>query len=601
MKKAYLKLITLAFVGILFSLSCSKGFLERTPKGTLDANTLANKKGVEALLIGAYAVLDGFIDGGGIFLGGWQSSGTNWVYGSICAGEAHKGSDAGDQPDVNPIETYTPTATNGYFDTKWRIVYEGITRCNSTLRIMADATDISAADRTRIEGEARFLRGHYHFEAKKMWDKVPYIDETMTDFNQPNDVDIWPMIEADLKFAYDNLPVTMNAKGRANKYAAGALYAKALMFQGKYAAAKTVLDDVYTNGKNAQGVKYKLLDKFSDNFNADTKNSTESVFAVQYSVNDGSAADNGGWGEVLNFPYTGGPGTCCGFFQPSQDLVNSYQTDAVTGLPDPDNYNNSEVKNDVGIPSDDNDPATTNDIFVPSTAFLDARLDYTVGRRGIPYLDWGPHPGYNWIRDQANGGPYSPIKNVYYKSQERVKTDINFWTSGITANNYTLIRFADVILWLAECEVEVGTLTRARDLTNEVRARAANTAGWVPSTDPPYAPYAANYKVGVYLVASPAFLTQAAARKAVRFERKLEFGMEGHRFFDLVRWGIAATEINRIIDYTGGVTNPSINNKRGYLTGANFTANKNEYFPIPQSQIDLSVSGGVAKLKQFYY
>jgi hypothetical protein len=318
MKKITFKFIALLMAGTVISLSCGKGFLEKTPKGSLDVNALANKKGVEALLVGAYAVLDGFINGGGIFLGGWQSSGTNWVYGSVVGGDAHKGSDAGDQPDVNPIETFTPTATNDYFNQKWAIVFEGINRSNSVLKVMANATDISAADVTRITGEARFLRGHYHFEAKKMWNKVPYYDETITDYNQPNDADIWPQIEADLKFAYDNLPETMNAKGRVNKWAAGAMYAKALMFQGKYAAAKAVLDLIYTSGKNAQGVKYALLAKYSDNFNADTKNSTESVFAVQYSVNDGSGADNGGWGEVLNFPYTGGPGTCCGFFQPSQ-------------------------------------------------------------------------------------------------------------------------------------------------------------------------------------------------------------------------------------------------------------------------------------------
>jgi len=587
MKKITIKFVALLIAGTVITLSCGKGFLEKTPKGTLDVNALANKKGVEALLIGAYAVLDGFIDGGGIFLGGWQSSGTNWVYGSVCGGDAHKGSDAGDQPDVNPIETFTPTATNGYFDTKWQIVYEGINRSNSVLKVMAQAADINAADKTRIEGEARFLRAHYHFEAKKMWNKVPYYDQTVTtDYNLPNDADIWPKIEADLQFAYQNLPVTMNAKGRVNKYAAGALYAKALIFQGKYAAAKTVLDDVYTNGKNAQGVKYKLLDRYSDNFNADTKNSTESVFAVQYSVNDGSAADNGGWGEVLNFPYTGGPGTCCGFFQPSQDLVNSFQVDPVTGLPNPDTYNSNEVKNDEGLQS--------TAPFVPETGTLDARLDWTVGRRGIPYLDWGKHPGYNWIRDQAYSGPYAPIKNTYYKSQERVKTDINFWTSGITANNYTLIRFADVILWLAECEIEVGSLDKARQYVNEVRARAANPAGWVLDGAVP----AANYKVGLYPVAAAQFATQAAARKAVRHERKIEFGMEGHRFFDLVRWGIAATEINKVLDYNGGVTVPTMNNKRSYLTAANFTANKNEYFPIPQSQIDLSSSGGTPVLKQ---
>ena len=588
MKKITFKFVALLMAGTVIGLSCGKDFLEKTQKGNLDVNALANKRGVEGLLVGAYSVLDGFINGGGIFLGGWQSSGTNWVYGSICGGDAHKGTDAGDQPEINPIEAFTPTATNGYFDLKWRIVYEGISRSNNVLKIMALATNIQAADQTRIEGEARFLRGHYHFEAKKMWNKVPYYDETfveLADYNIPNDVDIWPKIEEDLKFAYDNLPVTMNAKGRANKYAAGAVYAKALLFQGKYAAAKPVLDDVYTNGKNAQGVAYALLPKYSDNFNADTKNSTESVFAVQYSVNDGSAADNGGWGEVLNFPYTGGPGTCCGFFQPSQDLVNSFKTSAA-GLPDPDTYNDVIVTNDAGL--------TSLQPFTPYAGTLDARLDWTVGRRGIPYLDWGKHPGYNWVRDQAYGGPYSPIKNTYYKAQERIKTDVSFWTSGITANNYTLIRFADVILMLAECEVEVGSLEKARQLVNIVRARAANPAGFVMDGALP----AANYVVGVYPLAAPQFATQATARKAVRFERKLELGMEGHRFFDLVRWGVAATEINRILDYNGGVSHPSINNKRNYLAGANFTAGKNEYFPIPQSQIDLSGSGGTPTLKQ---
>ncbi len=144
--------------------------------------------------------------------------------------------------------------------------------------------------------------------------------------------------------------------------------------------------------------KYELLTKYADNFNAETKNSTESVFAVQYSVNDGSnGGDNGGWGEVLNFPYTGGPGTCCGFFQPSQDLLNAFQVDGASGLPDLDNYNKNEVKNDQGL--------TSSQPFTIGSEVMDARVDWTIGRRGIPYLDWGLHPGYNWIRDQAYAGP----------------------------------------------------------------------------------------------------------------------------------------------------------------------------------------------------
>ena len=573
-KYSYITLCT-ALVGVI-AWSCSKSFLERTPKGVLDENTLANKKGVEALLIGAYSVLDGFIDGGGVFLGGWQSAGSNWVYGSVAAAEAHKGSDGGDQPDINPIERLEHIPTNDYFNVKWSVLYEGVARSNSVLRVMAKATDISAADITRITAEARFLRGHYHFEAKKMYNRVPYMDETITDPKVPNDQDIWPQIEADLKFAYDNLPETMSAKGRVNKWAAGAMLAKAQLYQKKYTEARTLFDAAYTNGKNAQGVKYALLPRFHMNFNADTENSTESVFAVQYSVNDGAPdAANGGWGEVLNYPYNSGPGGCCGFHQPTQDIVNSFQVDAVTGLPDPANYNANEVTNDFGLSS--------SQPFTPSTVWLDARIDWTIGRRGIQYLDHGIHPGADWIRLQSYGGPYSPVKNVYTKNEKDKLADKSFWTSGVTANNYTLMRFADLILMLAECEVEVGSLERARQLVNEVRGRAANPAGFVVTTGNP-----ANYKVGLYVTP---WVDKDAARTAVQFERKIELAMEGHRFFDLVRWGIADATLDNILRYISGTSNPAINNKRTYLatpTLAQFTAGKNEYFPIPQRQIDLS-------------
>lgn len=569
MKRTLFNAILIALTGVVIY-SCSKSFLERSPLGSLDENVLANKKGVEGLLIGAYSLLDGYGAGGN-----WDASGSNWVYGSVVGGDAHKGSDAGDQQDINPMERYSAVSTNGYFNNKWRTVYEGVTRANNVLKIMAKATDISAADQKRISGEARFLRGHYHFEAKKMWNMVPFVDEKNTTLKVANDKDIWANIEADFQYAYDNLPEGQDLIGRANKWSAGAFLAKVKMFRKDYAGALPILNAIIASGKTSKGTKYALNAKYHDSFDADTKNSPEAVFSVQYSVNDGANGDNAGWGDVLNFPYGGGPGGCCGFFQPTQDLVNSYQVDAVTGLPNPDAYNSTEVKNDQGVGAADP--------FVPHTGTLDARLDWTVGRRGIPYLDWGKHPGVTWIRDQAYSGPYSPIKNTYKKSQEGVLTDKSFWTSGVTANNYTLIRFADVLLWAAEAEVEAGSLENARALVNQVRARAANPAGFVLDGALP----AANYKVGLY---TTPWTDKVAARKAVHFERKLELAMEGHRFFDLVRWGEASATLNAYLTYE--------KTKRSYLNGAVFTAGVDEYFPIPQAQIDRSVENGVSTLKQ---
>src|SRR6185295_9100980 len=209
-----------------------------------------------------------------------------------------------------------------------------------------------------------------------------------------------------------------------------------------------IFTNVINNGKNSNGDKFALTPGFSDNFNVDKETAArvESVFAYEASVNDGSGGNNANYDNVLNFPYNGGPGTCCGFFQPSFELVNSFRTTAA-GLPLVDgSYNTgvNQVKSDQGIESADP--------FVPDAGNLDPRLDWTVGRRGLPFLDWGNHPGKIWIRDQGNGGPYAPKKMVYYKSQTGKLTDGTSWTSGLTAINYKILRFADVLLMAAECE-----------------------------------------------------------------------------------------------------------------------------------------------------
>ncbi len=549
-----------------FTFSCKDNFLEVPPTGSLANAQLATKAGVEGALIGAYSMLNskGYTQ---------VAAPNNWVFGSILGGEANKGTDPGDFSSINPIQRYETEPTSGDVNGTWLAKYEGISRSNAVLRLAAAATDISAADLKRIQGEARFLRGHFYFELKKIFNSVPYIDETK-DYgsgiekvqNSPN---FWDKIEADFKFAYDNLPETQSQAGRANKWAAGSYLAKAYLFQKKWNDARTLLDAVIANGKTTNGKKYGLVANYAQIFNAANDNHEESIFAVQSANNSGSV-NNSNHFDVLNYPYntgTDGPGNCCGFFQPSFDLVNSFRTDA-NGLPLLDGSYNSAanaVKHDYNIES-----ASP---FTPDAGTLDPRLDHSVGRRGIPYLDWIAHPGKNWIRSQGYAGPYSNKKYVYYKSQENSLTDGSGWTRGYSVMNYTILRFADVLLMAAEAEAEGGSLEKARSYVNQVRARAANPSSWVKKPD---GSNAANYVIGLY---NTPWTDKNAALNAIRFERKLELSGEGHRFFDLVRWGIAKDVLNKYLANEAVLLVTMFG-------GASFKDGK-EYLPIPQTQIDI--------------
>lgn len=571
----YLRAVALSILTVALLIACGDEFLQEPPQGALDENTLTNEEGVFGALVAAYSVLDGWADNGA-YGSAWFSSGSNWVWGSVVADDSYKGTDIGDQAELNPIERYEALPSNPYFHGKWGNVYNGVARTNNVLTLIAQTEELLEEKATLFTAESRFLRGHYHFEVKKVFNQVPYIDETAAevDFRVANDQNIWPMIEADLQFAADNLPEVMPAVGRANKWAAKALLAKTYMFQSKYEQALPLLNEIIADGVTSDGQAYGLNDCFFDNFNAATKNSKEAIFSIQYSVNDGTDGVNGGYGDVLNFPYQGGPGACCGFNQPSQNLVNSYKTDA-QGLPLIDSFNEEDVKNDQGVaPSAD---------FVPYQGTLDPRLDWTVGRRGIAYLDWGPHPGASWIRDQTYGGPYSPKKNVFYQSQQGTLSTGSGWAQGPNANNYTLIRFADVLLWAAEAEVAAGDLEKARGYVNQIRARTKNGCRVTNEDGTP----AANYVINLY---EQPWTDPAAALRAIQFERKLELAMEGHRFFDLVRWGIAAETINNYLRAEA--------RKRQYLQGATFVEGVNEYQPIPFAEIVNSSVDGQPTLEQ---
>lgn len=553
---------------MLTTVSCKDEFLEVLPTGSLANAQLATKAGIEGVLVGAYSALNGVF--------GSRFEGPNhWITGTICGGEANKGTDPGDYSAINPIQRYETDPTSGDLNNFWRGRYEGISRCNTVLRLLGEATDVSGDDVARISAEARLLRGHFYFDLQKHYNSVPYIDESVEAVDIPtvtNSGPIWGNIEADFQYAFDNLPETFGQAGRVNKWAAAAYMGKAKLYQGKWQEAKSWFDNVMSSGMTTNGLPYALVDSYSQIYNAENDNHAEAVFDVESANNSGST-QNANYFDDLNYPYnTGpdGPGNCCGFNQPSFELANSFRTDA-SGLPLLDGSHNdagNAIAHDYGLGTDE--------AFTPDAGNLDPRIDHSIGRRSIPYLDWIAHPGAAWIRNQQYAGPYSPKKYVYYKSQENTFTDGSSWTRGYATMNYTIIRYADVLLMAAEAEIELGNLDAGRELINQVRRRAANPDTWVKNPD---GSNAANYVISEY----DSFSDKAHATAALRMERKLELSGEGHRFFDLVRWGIAADYLNDYLAYESQI----LVTKFG---GANFTAGKNEYYPIPQTQIDIQGS-----------
>ncbi|WP_027066458.1 RagB/SusD family nutrient uptake outer membrane protein [Maribacter sp. Hel_I_7] len=582
MKKRNWIYISSLITALLFVVACSDEFLDRQPEGQFSEADVATPDGVENLLIGTYNM----VPGGGLEGQTWHNDIHSWVF-NIASDDALKGTDAGDQPEQSFIEAYDFQSFNVHIRDKWRGLYKGVANANITLTTLASVEEgISEERRAQIIAEARFLRGLFHFEARKMWRSPVYVDDTNFQLNDlestkiPNDREIWPLIEADFEAAVATLPTTQSDVGRPTKWAAKAFLAKAKMYQGwdeagnanttKLGEAKVILDDIIDNGS------FILMDKFEDNFKVGTRNNTESIFEVQYAISSAAdGASNRGIG--LAHPYTD-PWGCCGFYQASQNLVNAYKTE--NGLPMLDTFNDSNVPFET-------DETTTLSTY---TGTLDPRLDHSVGRPGILYKGFKIYQT-DFVRDLTYAGPFFSMKHV----AEPEAFGQGGW-GNLSANNYRIMRLDMIYLWLAEAEVELGDLERARELVNEIRSRAANPAGFVPRatqgaerndfTIVEGTP-AANYEIATY---DDAWTDPAVARKAVRFETRLEFALEGHRLFDLQRWGIAAETLNAYI--------ASESQLRSYLQGRSFVEGKNEFFPIPIEAIDRSAIDGQPTLTQ---
>src|SRR6266571_4216890 len=614
-RKSNRLLIGMAIVALAIGVTYAcKDFLNTEPQGVLNESALLTKSGVEGLLIGAYRSLDCSSSSAG----SWGCAASNWVWGSVTSGDAHKGSNLGDQAPIFEVETYLWSAGDmqDYLNQKWSQVYEGVSRANATLRLLEKVraekpAEIDDATAAAIRGEAIFLRAHYHFEAYRMWENIPYYTENDVDYKKSNvGVDVIGSLVRDLDTAAALIaqngvdPLPRNGEvGRATSWTAkaykGRVYAYAAAKTPVYwDSALTTLRDVQANGP------YALETSFDHVWTGFTQfmNGPETILAFQASVRDGEPSGwNSNWGERLNFPHSGSHFGCCGFHQPSQNLVNFFAVDA-TGLPlavSTSSWNNPDTNFAGG-----------------NLTPVDPRLDWTVGRDLVPYKDWGLHDR-SWIRDALYSGPYSPKKNVHENAAD-AEDNVGWQATQTNDVNIHIFRYADLLLLLAEADVETNNLAEALTIVNQIRARAGQVAqgcgkGFDTKSDSilkaTYPTCAADermavpmvqnatidslrepwalYRIGLY----PSFPSQAYARTAVQYERRLELAMEGQRFFDIIRWGGADTVIaNYVLKEKSRIP---------YLgTAAIFALPKYGLYPIPTIQIELSKTGATSNLVQ---
>jgi starch-binding outer membrane protein, SusD/RagB family len=572
MKKLQLITLLMLFVGLV--MSCTD-LLDTQPYGSVSDALFQNEEGVEALLVGAYGEL---IRAGGAATGGTPS---NEMFGSMASDDAYKGSEETDLAQINDIVRWEVSTSNIHVREKWYYVFNGVSRTNEVLRMLNLARDNVSDNRAvQIEAEARFLRAFFNFEGYLVFKNIPIItEETPSPRDVGNTEDIIPHIIEDLRFAWENLPEVQSQPGRPTLFAAKAVAARAHLFDGDYDSAKVLLDQIINSGQ------FELMPHFFDNFRIDYNNNRESIFEIQLSVNDPEQRENGSIGTLYSFPQGGDIGTSSGFHQPSQNLVNAHKVDE-NGLPLFETFNDEDLKNDMGVSS--------SSTFVPFDDVVDPRLDFTVSRRGMPYRGWGVNRGNDWIRDQAFGGPYLPVPKQFFDFKHR-----HIYSSevgrGSNANNFRYYRYGNVLMWRAEVAIAEGDLVYAEELVNKLRTRAGNEVlmGRVYTYELPVGMHeydadgmvinwnepAANYDVQPYPPGTFQSMGPEYALRAVQWETRLEFAMEGHRFFDLRRWGILEEVLN---DFASNDTRI-----RPFMSGSRITLGRSEYMPIPQREIDL--------------
>ena len=563
MKKILYSVLTvLALVG---TTSCSDFLDDQKPQGVLDSDMVKDPSNVDNLVISAYAVFTTAED--------VNSSFSMWNF-DVRSDDAYKGGNGTSDGDVFhqlEIEQGVLT-TNWNINDMWVRLYNCISRVNSAISVLETTSDSYQLKAQRL-GEMKFLRAYAHFLLKRLYKNIPFIMDanlkqedyhtlSNTEFNNDEG---WQQIINDVEYAYNVLPVKQTDKGRPSKAAAAAFLTKAYLYKAYRqddAASNQVTsinrEDLlkvieYSNPDIYSAGGFDLEADFHNNFRPETQyeNGVESIWAMQYSINDGTKYGNLNWSYGLIVPNI--PGVTdggCDFYKPSQNLVNAYRTDA-DGHPFIDTFNNKDYD---------------------LTQDADPRLFLTVGLTGLPYefnSKYMMDASSTWSRSNGLYGYYVTLK-------QNVDPDCGYMVKGSwwgTPMNRIVFRYADVLLERAEAYAQLNETGEAIKLVNKIRLRAKQSTGMIAN-------YPSDYGVKFNISTYNGSYSKEDALKIVKMERRLEMGMESERFFDLVRWGEAEKVLNKY--FAEEANNCSI------YGDAHFTANKNEYLPIPFSQVAAS-------------
>lgn len=561
-----IKLVLLA--GFMMVLYSCDDHLDYQPKGVVTEDDLQNPEGAELLVTAAYAQL-------GNSDWAFASHTTNWLYGSVRSDDAYKGGGStADQGGMDRYERFRFILNDqGEQHNVWIAFYEAISRANRALALINTLDESVYPLKVERQAEMRFLRAHSYFRLVMFYKNVPWIDENAENVDIPTisnreftQDELWNKIAEDFQFGVDNLPDSQTQVGRASAVSAAAYLARTRIFQAyeqdenhnvvninnsRLEEVVQLTDYVINSGK------HRLAEDYAENFLAEYDNGPESVFAIQHSQDDGTEEGRLNFEHGLNYNMAPGYG-CCWFHVPSHNMVNAFQT-SDDGLPLFDTFNDGMIS----APED----------YIENN--FDPRISHTVGIPGHPYkYDSEFIYSAGWSRAPEIYGHHSNMKDVQHPDSPALRPFGPFFGS---TKNVDIIRYSEVLLMKAEALIELGRENEALPYINMIRERAANSTERVLNAD---GSEPASYNVQTYQPGVNINWNQSTAREALRWERRMEYAMESWRFFDLVRWGIAAETLNNYFEVE--------RTRRSFLNEAFFQQNRDEYLPIPQQEINLS-------------